>query len=339
MNSKEFKKYLDKAKKVVEKNNSYSILDNIMFNDGVFTVSDLEVYYSFKNDCMKSVTALVNFQMLHKVFTKLKNTEFEFVSNESQFIIRTPKGDFNLKNEGNISDYPQPVETELKIGAIKNEHLSLIKKAINYVATDELRSTMMCVNIENEHIVASDAHILCFYKHSGVFEGDESAMLRIKAAKTLDFEGHIFSNVDRNYLRVSSGIETLIQKSVDGSYPNWKAVIPENDKTMSLKSDELLEKLELAKITGNSGSELVKLSVNGDVTISSQDIDFDSSYISKIESAKTDGSKIEIGFKNSFLQNILKTEKTEKSTFKFSDASRAAIINDNCIITPMMLEY
>lgn len=333
MNTKEFKKYLDKAKKVICSKNSLPILDNIMFSNGRMFVSDLEVEYSYKNDIFEGISGCVDFKTLHKIISKLKNVDFELKANEIQLTIETSKGKFNLELTQLDNTVFMP-ECNEKIGQLTNEHLPLIKKALNYTSKYELRPVLSRVLLEPNKIVATDAHRLCFYGCENI--ANDNVLIRKKVANTIDFECEILANGSLKNTSFTNGIETITQRTPEETFPSWRSVVPEiSTNILKCESKDMLEKLELAKIAGNDVSQLIELRLCQESKIVSSDIDINTSFIADINEYK--GEEMAIGFKNDLLQSIIKTEKTEYIEMSFSDPSRAALINGNVILMPMMI--
>lgn len=120
---------------------------------------------------------------------------------------------------------------------------------------------------------------------------------------------------------------TMICRQVEGKYPNYSAVIP-NAQPHKIIIDRLtlLNALKRVSVFSNQASNLVKLAFKGNqIHISAQDIDFSISAEETIN-CQFDDQPINIGFKSSFLIEILGNISGSDIVFELSDAARAGLI-------------
>ena len=111
---------------------------------------------------------------------------------------------------------------------------------------------------------------------------------------------------------------TMICRQVEGRFPNYNGVI--------IDRATLFNALKRVSVFANQASNLVKLVFGGNqIQISAQDIDFSISAEETI-SCHFDGEPIKIGFKSSFLIEILGNINASDIVFELSDASRAGLI-------------
>lgn len=140
---------------------------------------------------------------------------------------------------------------------------------------------------------------------------------------------------------------TMICRQVEGRFPNYNGVIPKtNSYKIIIDRATLLNALKRVSVFSNQASNLVKLDFNGaQIHISAQDIDFSISAEETI-SCQFEGDPIKIGFKSSFLIEILGNINSPEIIMELSDASRAGLIlpfeNENneeilMLLMPMLL--
>jgi DNA polymerase-3 subunit beta len=105
--------------------------------------------------------------------------------------------------------------------------------------------------------------------------------------------------------------------------------------------------LKRVSVFSNQASNLIKLQIAGNqVTISAQDIDFSISAYERIP-CQYEGEELEIGFKSTFLIEILQNLQSSDIVTELSDPSRAGILlpldkeNENedvlMLLMPMMI--
>jgi len=339
MKTTDFKEFCAKAKKIVGKS-SLPILDYVLIKAGSLTVSDLEITLIQEIEGLKDLPAFtLNFKDFSQILDKLKDTEISFdVKDEFIISLVSKKGVFNLTGCDPL-DYPRNPEgfenSEFDYLSLKD--IKLIKKAVNYVAKDELRPVMNTVFI-SDHIVGSDSHRLAFYKREG-FKNE--FMIPAKVIDLIDEKSEISVFGSEYNLKFVSDKFTLLYRKIEGEYPKYKRVIPTEFKSFfNIDASQLSEILDLALLSANKSSGLVRLQNDTDLQtlqISSRDIDYGKSFLHTVE-VENSGEFIEFGAKIQFLQSIIKTEKMNVCTFKLSDASRAFIINDEVLLMPMEIK-
>ena len=140
----------------------------------------------------------------------------------------------------------------------------------------------------------------------------------------------------------------MICRLVEGTYPSYNSVIPTNNPNkLIIDRVEFYNTLKRVSVFANQASNLVKLQLTGNqVVISAQDIDFSISAYERLN-CQYDGDEMEIGFKSSFLIEILANLAASDIALEMSDPSRAGIIlpvvKDNdaedvlMLLMPMMI--
>ena len=119
----------------------------------------------------------------------------------------------------------------------------------------------------------------------------------------------------------------LICRLIEGHYPNYKSVIPNNNPNeATVNRAGILSALRRMLIFSNVNSSLVKLNFEPSrITISTQDIDFS---MSATESLMCDysGTPMSIGFKGTYLMDLLNNMEGDEIVIRLADATRAGII-------------
>ncbi|MBQ5880848.1 MAG: DNA polymerase III subunit beta, partial [Bacteroidaceae bacterium] len=137
---------------------------------------------------------------------------------------------------------------------------------------------------------------------------------------------------------------------IEGKYPRYESVIPQdNPNCVTVSRTAMLSTLRRVLIFSNASSSLIKLQLGmGNMTISSQDIDFSMSAEETLL-CEYNGTPLSIGFNGTFLTEVLNYAEADEVVIKMADASRACIIvpatkmeNEDLLmlIMPMLLgEY
>ena len=142
----------------------------------------------------------------------------------------------------------------------------------------------------------------------------------------------------------------LVCRLVEGNYPSYNSVIPTNNPLkMIVDRLALYNTLKRVSVFSNQASNLVKLAFKGNLlNISAQDIDFSISANERL-SCQYEGEDMEIGFKSTFLIEILANLASDDVILEMSDPTRAGILlpggteNENedtlMLLMPMMINY
>ncbi len=215
--------------------------------------------------------------------------------------------------------------------------LNGINKTLFATADDELRPVMNGIFLElspdDTTFVASDAHKLVRYKRTDVTaENPSSFILPKKPAGLLKNilpreEGAVKLEFDDRNAAFTLAHYKLVCRLVEGNYPSYNTVIPtDNPYKMTIDRLEFYNALRRVSVFSNQASNLVKLSLTGNqLTISAQDIDFSISGTERLN-CQYEGDEMEIGFKSTFLIEILANMTTSDVIMEMSDPTRAGIL-------------
>ncbi|UKI39305.1 MAG: DNA polymerase III subunit beta [Alistipes putredinis] len=135
---------------------------------------------------------------------------------------------------------------------------------------------------------------------------------------------------------------TLICRLIEGNYPNYDAVIPlNNPNKVIIDRIELLNGIKRVAVCSNQATNLIKLDVGANkMNLTAQDLDFSVSANETI-SCSYDGAPITIGFKSTFLIEILSNTDTPSIVIELADSTRAGVFkpvyDDKQSYTTLML--
>ncbi|MBN1986273.1 MAG: DNA polymerase III subunit beta, partial [Prolixibacteraceae bacterium] len=119
----------------------------------------------------------------------------------------------------------------------------------------------------------------------------------------------------------------LICRLVEGNYPSYNSVIPTNNPNkMIIDRLAFFNTVKRVSVFSNQASNLIKLNINDNqLVVSAQDIDFSISAVERL-SCEYEGDEIEIGFKSTFLQEILTNISAGDVKVELSDPTRAGLL-------------
>lgn len=182
-------------------------------------------------------------------------------------------------------------------------------------------------------IVASDGHKLVKTMNMSVkSETPLSFILPKKPANLLKNvllknDDDIIIRFDDRNANIIFSDGTLSCRLIEGRYPNYKSVIPQNNPNQ-LTIDRLVLIGVLRRVLpfASDSSQQIRLHIEmGKVVISSEDVDFATSAKEEIV-CDYNGSIMDIGFKGTSLMEILSHLDCEEVVLKLADPSRPCII-------------
>ncbi|MDH6303984.1 DNA polymerase-3 subunit beta [Parabacteroides sp. PF5-5] len=359
---------LQSISKVIASKNSLPILDSFLFDlEGTkltITASDAETRMVTSVDVINAEGVgkfAVTAKLLLEPLKDLPEQPLNFVINDNNLAIDVhfENGVYNFIGQPGDA-YPQqkPLsDTFTSISIDAQILLSGIGRSLFATADDELRPVMNGVYFdiypENLTFVASDGHKLVRLRNLSIQSPAKAAFILPKKPATLlrnilakETEAVEIKFDDNNAYVVAPNFE-MICRLIEGRYPNYNSVIPqENPYKVTIDRISLLNALRRVSNFSNAASSLIKLQVQENLMIvSAQDIDFSISAEEKI-ACQYDGAELKIGFKATFLIEILTNMASEEVILELADPSRAGVIvptsNDEgeevlMLLMPMML--
>ena len=238
------------------------------------------------------------------------------------------------------TDYPEIKGTQedaLKVVFPAESLTNGIQSTIYATADDEIRPAMNGIffdlDPESTTLVASDSHKLICYttqdvkateKASFILHKKPAAVLRSIIGKDVEEVEIAFDSASA---RFTFGETTMICRLVVGKYPKYRDVIPTgNANILQIDRQLLLNTVKRVAVCANKASNHIKFSLQeGQLEISAQDLGFALAAYEKI-SCNYSGDALTIGFKSTFLTEILSNMSCNTLVIKFADARRAALI-------------
>ena len=227
-----------------------------------------------------------------------------------------------------------------------------VGKTIFATADDELRPVMngIYINMDAEGFtfVATDAHKLVKYTDESQTGGVTASFILPKKPANLlravlpkeDEPIRVAFDAKNVMFRLKSHM--LICRLIEGNYPNYNAVIPAaNPNKVIVDRVELLNAIKRVAVCSNQATNLIKLDIASSViNLTAQDLDFSVSANESLP-CNYDGEAITIGFKSTFLVEILSNIETPSVLVELADSTRAGVFkpvyDDKQTSTTLML--
>jgi DNA polymerase-3 subunit beta len=347
-----FKNGLSVVEKIVGKNLSLPILDNVLISteDNFLSLSSTDLETAIKiwilTKIVKKGKVVVPAKFLSNFVSLLPNDKITLEErkqglyiecksfknqvqgfNPEEFPIIPEFKDLEFLEIDNrkfcqglsqIVDVASPSQSRPEISGI---YFNFSKNSLKIVATDSFRLAEKTITLEEP------------------VKRDISFILPQKPAKEIintlsEYEGKLKIYFSPNQTMFEFPMKEaphpqvqIISRMIEGEYPNYQEIIPSKFKThVTVKRDELLTQIKAASLFSGKINEVkVKIDpVSKEVQISAQDPDIGESN-SNIP-AKVEGDEIEAAFNHKFLTDGLANIKSSEVMFDFSQEEGPCIL-------------
>lgn len=253
--------------------------------------------------------------------------------------ITTQNGKYSLIGYDH-KDFPQIPSLKNnahKFSISSNALSSGIQKTIFAVGNDPLRQFMNGIYFDISptefNFVSTDAHKLVCYKRFDIqVDFTNSFILAQKSANLLkSIIDKSKDNIDVSFDSQNAHFKTteteLVCRLIEGQYPAYNSIIPiDNPNKLLIDRIEILNSIKRVSIFSNPATNLVRLRLaSNQITVSAQDYDLSTSGIEQL-TCSYEGTPMEIGFKSSFLLDILANHTSTSVIFELSDPTKAGLI-------------
>ncbi|OYP40224.1 DNA polymerase III subunit beta [Prevotella sp. P5-50] len=339
---------LNALAKVINSKNSLPILADFLFDiqDNVLylTASDSENVINTQMELTENDAngrfAINNHDLLEAIkgFSEQPIT-FDVNLQDNIAKISYQNGLFSLPVE-NADEYPQSQPITEGINTIvmpSNVLADNINRSLFATAQDELRPVMNGIyfDLTPEHlaVVASDGHKLVRNKVFTVqSEQPASFILPKKPAGLLKNllqkdGGDVEIKFNERNAEINYGDGRLSCRLIEGRYPNYNSVIPQNNtNTLTVDRLALLAALRRVQPFANDSSNLIRFHVEGStLQLDAEDFDFSKTATERMI-CDYNGQPMSIGFKGSAFIEILTNFDCEEVIIQLADPSRAGLV-------------
>ena len=339
---------LQTISRVINSKNTIPVLDCVLFelegNKLTLTASDPDntLNTSFEVvDCSEDFSFAISSKILIDSLKEISEQPIRFdVKKETlEITIYYQNGKYSLVGQ-NADEYPSAAvlgESAVAINVPTKVLSSCISCSLFAAADDEVRPVMCGVYFDfapdSITLVASDGHKLVRCRDYSVTGAEKSAFILPKKPATLlknllgkDEQEDVAVEFDGRFAIFDMGEYKLVCRLFDGRYPNYNSVIPQNNPhKLTVDRVALISTLRRVAIFSSQVS-LIKLHLEDNkVVISAQDTDFSTSAEESI-ACSYDGATMNIGFRASFLIDILNNTPGQDVVIELADPSRAGVI-------------
>jgi len=264
-----------------------------------------------------------------------------FDVNQEQNLVKISyqNGLFSLPIE-NADEFPipQPVSEAAISITLPNALLAEnINRSIFATAQDELRPVMNGIYFDLTpdclNVVASDGHKLVRNKVFTIKSDQPSAFILPKKPANLlrnllgKDGGDVVVRFDDRNAEINYGDGTIQCRLIEGRYPNYNSVIPQNNPNeMRVDRLGLLAALRRVQPFANDSSNLIRFHVEGStLQLDAEDYDFSKTATERM-ACEYNGQPMSIGFKGSAFIEILSNFEAPEVIIQLADPSRAGLV-------------
>lgn len=237
-----------------------------------------------------------------------------------------------------------------------------VGKTLFATGNEALRPTMTGIYCElnGEYIafVSTDAHKLVRYRNRKLRSDVTASFIMPKKPMAhlrnilSEAEGdvHVEYSAESHHIRFSFGDWVLYSSLIEGKFPNYQAVIPDNNvNTFVVSRDELLKSIRRVCIYSNQSTHLIRISLSDSAAhITAEDMDY-SNRAAEVVNGEYTGEPMDIGFNSRYIREMLENMDSDQVCLKLSSPGRAALLspirefdeNESLLmlLMPVMLNY
>lgn len=250
----------------------------------------------------------VNAEMLNGIVGKLPKGSLVSLSElkgylhieagRSKFKLATlPAEDFPVMADGNYTASLSLQGIELRNAIDKTSWASSTEETRYY-----LQGIAMQYRDGNANFVATDGHRLAWYVERDVpeFPGVIIPSATAKQFKALLGDGDATIDVSETKIRLTFGDLVVVSKVIDGTYPDWSRIIPNDNKnSITLASVDAKQAIERVSVVATERTKAVRFGVTGgELTLTVQDATGGSAQ--EVMTVKQDGIDADIGMNSKY---------------------------------------
>ena len=345
-------KSLSIAHNIIERKNTLPILSNVLMQlknkklSIIATDLDLIFYDEIEdvkiiNEGSTTTSAAILYDILRKISA---NSELNFdLKSENKLSLKSENSDFNLlclpiDNFPTFSDEFEGNEVALN----NSRFLKLLNKTKIAISNDDTRHYLNGVFLHLTEAngrsfltgVATDSHRLS--SSSLEIENANEFSSLILPKKTVfqlcslltDTKDQLTIQTSENKIKFSIGKIKLVSKVIDGKFPDYKKVVPiDNKKKLVVPSDDFIKSIERVASVSIDGKEGVKLAINKDNIQLSVNSANSGEGNEKIK-AEFNSENLKISFNSKYLIDIASEIEDKNLSMNLKDSVSPVLIED-----------
>jgi DNA polymerase III subunit beta len=331
---------------IVEKRHTLPILANVLIQKSGDTVSftgtDIEIQIQTQaslGGAKDSAATTVSARKLMDILKSLPdNVETSLSLTAKRLTVQSGKSRFSLQTL-DAEDFPAfevasqfTASLSLPQKTLKHlihmVHFSMAQQDIRYF----LNGLLFVVEGSDIRTVATDGHRLAYCSAS--IEGSHAKQEVIIPRKTIlelqrllgDSDDPVKIDLAANQIRFNFADIVLVSKLVEGKFPDYRRVIPQdNTKKITLNRDALSRTLQRVAILTSEKLKGVRMNLS-DEGLKLQASNAEQEEATEELDVDYKGEKLEVSFNVTYLQDVLANLKLEQIGLEFKDSNSSALL-------------
>jgi DNA polymerase-3 subunit beta len=323
----------------IKQNQAIPICETIKFeltaDEMALTATNIQVELStiIKNDFKDVGSFCLPAVKLYNLVSNLADQPLEISTTDKIAIIKTGNGKYELPIS-DATDFPIfKIEPDKSIIIDAELFQSAIKKTVFACSDDDLRPNMTGVFIEinkNEILFTStDAHRVNHAERAIESDLETSIIIPASSLSLLpQATGDLEISFSKNNISIQSGDISFKSTLIDDKFPDYRSVIPVNDKELFINKNELISAVKRISAFANFATNLLKLEIGETIKISGQNVEY-SEYAEEILRGELRGEPIIIGLSSQYLAESANAIETDEFFMLFSEPNRGVLIKES----------
>lgn len=355
-------KPLSNVSGIVEKRHALPILSNLLIegksNKLKFTATDLEMQISLEinSELTDEFSTTIAARKLFDITRALPDqSKMNLQIEKNKALVKAGKSKFNLQTLPS-KDYPLMKKTDgdnLSFELSQNQLKGVLKQVDFAMAQQDIRYYLNGLLFELDgnklNIVGTDGHRLSFT--STEQKGQKENFQTIVPRKTIleliklleDNDDKVVVIFAKNQIIFTFNNIELISKVIDGKFPDYHRVIPQNhENKFTINRAQLLSSMQRASILSNEKYRGIRIVIeNNNLKLISSNSDQEQAE-EELEITYS-GPSIDIGFNVNYIIDVLTNIQFDTLEFAFHDSSSSCLItipnnqNYKYVVMPMRI--
>jgi DNA polymerase-3 subunit beta len=331
---------------IVEKRHTLPILSNVLIEKGgdrltlLATDIEMQIRTGTPSSGAEQVAVTVAARKLQDILRSLpENVEVSLNLDERRLQLKAGKSRFNLQTLP-AEDFPRMAEAagQPTILKLTQKQFKRMLGLVQYAMAQQdiryyLNGMLLVVSKDELRLVATDGHRLAFASEEIGSQGTERIEIILPRKTVLELSRQLADNDEAleialtpTQARFSFGEVEFVSKLVDGKFPDYERVIPQNqNKILLLDRAGFQHSLLRAAILTNEKFRGVRLVLaSGSLKILSTNAENEEAQ----EEIEVDyaGDELDVGFNVNYLLDVLNNVATDKIEIRLADSNSSALI-------------
>jgi DNA polymerase III subunit beta len=301
------------------------------------TTTDLEVSarLTIPVQAQEEGVALIPARLLADMVKSLPQAPVQFDADQSQARIQCGafEGTVRLLPAEDFPAWQEPAGTTVKLESARfSEAVTQVARA---ASRDEARPTLTGVllemNREGVTLVATDSYRLALRELTATAEGESTALVPERAlseagrAASGDEKGEVEVVLDQAQVTFRVGPLTLTSRLIEGQFPNYRQLLPENyENRLTVSRQQLLDAVKRVGLLARENTP-VRMEFNAlGVRLSSQSPDLGGA-VEAVE-ARYEGEDMTVAFNPAYLADGLQASTGESVRLEIKDGLKPGVV-------------